>query len=208
MIRGVAIASLVSLLLLVLYLPAVTPPTVFFERVRSEYAIHRATWGEGRAHRALEGAMAMLERPLSAPLMDGQTVQQGGAATAAGHQFNVVSRRLLDSDYLRAFNALALLSGFRLAVLMQLAPGLLCLAAAYVVDGMVRRWVKGREFAHHHPEIWTGSMCFACLTLCAAIISSVLPVLVPLSLLPSLAGCVCFAISFAIANYPGVQVRR
>lgn len=208
MIRGVAIASLVTLLLLVLYLPAVTPPAAFFERVRSEYSAHGTAWGQGRAHRALEGAMTMLERPMSAPLINGASAQQGRAATATGRQFDTVSRRLLDSDYLHAFNALALLAGFRIAVLAQLAPGLLCLAAAYVVDGLVRRWVKGREFTHPHPEVWAGSVCCACIALCATIISSVLPVAVPLALLPSLAGGACLATAFAIANYPAGQARR
>jgi hypothetical protein len=194
MIRGVAIASLVTLLLLVLYLPAVTPPAAFFERVRSEYSAHGTAWGQGRARRALEGAIAMLERPMSTPLMNGTSAQQGRAATAAGRKFDTVSRRLLDSDYLHAFNALALLAGFRLAALAQLAPGLLCLAAAYVVDGLVRRWVKGREFTHPRPEVWTGSVCCTCLALFTAIISSVLPIAVPLALLPSLAGGACLAI--------------
>lgn len=208
MIRGVAIASLVALLLLVLYLPAVTPSATFFEHVRSEYSAHGATWGRERAHRALEGAMAMLERPTAAPLMTGASVQQGSPATVAGRQFDTVSRRLLDSDYLRAFNALALLAGFRLAVLAQLAPGLLLFAAAYVVDGFARRWVKGREFVHHHPEVWTGSVCCVCLALCAAIISSVLPIVAPPVLLPALAGCACLAIAFAVANYPIGQARQ
>lgn len=208
MIRGVVIASLVTMLLLVLYLPAVTSPATFYEHVRSEYSAHGATWGRERAHRALEGAMAMLEHPTAAPLMTGASVQQGSAVTAAGHQFDTVSQRLLDSDYLRAFNALALLAGFRLAVLAQLSPGLLCLATAYVVDGFVRRWVKGREFVHLHPEVWAGSVCGACLALCAAIISSVLPVTMPLALLPSLAACACLATALAIANYPVGPARR
>ncbi len=207
MIRGVAIASLVTLLMLVLYLPAVTPPAAFFERVRSEYSAHGATWGHARVYRALEDAMAVLERPVSAPLMSEAPAQQGKVVTAAGQQFSTVSRRLLDSDYLRAFNALALLASFRLAVLAQLAPGLLLFATAYVVDGLVRRWVKGREFSHHHPEVWTGSVCCACVTCCAGIISCVLPVAVPLVLLPSLAGCACLAVAFAIANYPVGQAR-
>lgn len=208
MIRGVIIASLVTMLLLVLYLPAVTSPATFYEHVRSEYSAYGATWGQERAHRALKGAMAMLERPTAAPLMTGASVQQGRTTTAAGHQFDAVSRRILDSDYLRAFNALALLAGFRLAVLVQLCPGLLCFATAYVMDGFVRRWVKGREFVHLHPEIWTGSVCGICLALCAAIISSVLPVKMPLALLPSLAACTCLATAFAIANYPVGPARR
>ncbi|QBE66276.1 DUF4400 domain-containing protein [Pseudoduganella lutea] len=208
MIRCVAIASLVTLLMLVLYLPAVTPPAAFFERVRSEYSAHGATWGQGLAYRALEDAMAMLERPVSAPLMNEGSAQQAKVATAAGQQFDTVSRRLLDSDYLRAFNALALLAGFRLAVLAQLAPGLFLLATAYVVDGLARRWVKGREFSQHHPEVWTGSVCCVCIACCAGVISSVLPVAVPLALLPSLTGCVFFAAGFAIANYPLGQARH
>lgn len=207
MIRGVTIASLIMLLLLVLYLPAVTPPSTFFESIRGEYAAHGGAWGEARALKALESALALLDRPAAAPLMTGASVQQGRAATAAGRQFDTVGRRLLESDYLRAFNALALLAGFRLALLAQLAPGLLLLAVAYVVDGLVRRWVKGREFAHHHPEVWTGSVCVAWLMSCAAVISSVLPVAVPLVLLPVLFGGVCLCTAVAIANYPVGQAR-
>ncbi|WP_093555030.1 DUF4400 domain-containing protein [Pseudoduganella namucuonensis] len=207
MIRGVTIASLIMLLLLVLYLPAVTPPSAFFERIRSEYAAHGEAWGDARAHRALESALALLDRPVVAPLMPGASVQQGRATTAAGHQFDTVGRRLLDSDYLRAFNALALLASFRLALLGQLAPGLLLLAVAYVVDGVVRRWVKGREFVHHHPDVWTGSVCAAWLVACAAVMGLVLPVALPLALLPIMGGGACLCIAVAIANYPVGQAR-
>jgi hypothetical protein len=207
MIRVVTIASLVTLLMLVLYLPAATPASAFFERIRSEYAIHGEAWGEARAHKALGSALALLERPVAAPLITGASVQQGRAMTAAGRQLDTVGRRFLESDYLRAVNALALLGGFRLALLGQLAPGLLLLAVAYVVDGLVRRWVKGREFVHHHPEVWTVSVCAAWLASCTAIISSVLPVAVPLVLLPVLFGGVCLCTAVAIANYPVGQAR-
>lgn len=208
MIRGVAITSLVTLLMLVLYLPAATPPATFLERIRSEYFAHGATWGQERVYRALEDALVMLEHPVSAPLMNEASARQGNAMTVAEKQFDTVSRRILDSDYLRAFNALALLASFRLMVLAQLAPGLILLATAYIMDGLVRRWVKGREFAHYHPEVWAGSVCSICIACCAAIISSVLPVSVPLTLLPVLAGCASLGTAFAIANYPVGQTRH
>ncbi|KQW93217.1 hypothetical protein ASC94_11115 [Massilia sp. Root418] len=202
MIRVVSIASLLALLVLVLYLPSATSASAFFDRVRAEHALHGAAWGQGHAQTALARALAVVERPVAAPLMQADSAKQGRAGTAAGRQLDTVGHRILGSGYLRSLNALLLLAVFRLAVLAQLAPGLLMLAGACLTDGLVRRWVKSREFSRHHPEIWIASVSLGWLAVCGAVICSVLPIAVPVALLPLLAGLFGVGIGMAIANYP------
>ncbi|MES2260641.1 MAG: DUF4400 domain-containing protein [Pseudomonadota bacterium] len=200
-IRGVTIASLVMLLLLVLYLPAVTPPSAFFGRIRAEHGLQGAAWGSAHAQHALERALAIAEQPVAAPLIVAGGVQ-GKPVTAAGQQFDIVGQRILGSEYLRSVNALLLLAVFRLAVLAQLAPGFLLFAGACIADGLVRRRVKSSEFSRHHPEVWTASVCTGWLAMWAAVITAVLPAAVPVAFLPLLAGLACVCTAIAIANYP------
>lgn len=207
MIRVVSITALVALVLLVLYLPSAAPASAFFERVRIEHGVSGAAWGEAHAHAALSRALASVERPAAAPLMSAAPAQPGRVVTAAGRQLETVGQRVLGSGYVRALNALLLLAVFRLAVLMQLAPGLLMLAGACLADGLVRRWVKSREFAPHHPEVWAGSVCAGWLAMCAAVISAVLPIALPVWFLPLLAGVACVYTAIAIANYPAAAQR-
>ncbi|GAB2855696.1 hypothetical protein GCM10027277_25320 [Pseudoduganella ginsengisoli] len=203
MIRAVTIASLVGLLLLVLYLPAVAPPSAFFGRIRAEHGQQGAAWGQAHARQALERALSIAERPVAAPMIGTDTgAGKGMAMTAAGRQFDTVGRRLLDSDYLRSVNALLLLAAFRLAALVQLAPGFLLLACACVADGLVRRRVKSLEFSRHHPEVWTASVCAGCLAVCTVVITAVLPAAVPVVLAPLMVGSACVCTAIAIANYP------
>lgn len=207
MIRVVSIASLLILLVLVLYLPSATPASVFFDRVRAEHGLHGTAWGHGHAQAALARALSAVERPVAAPLMPAGTPRQGRAETAAGRQLDTVGQRILGSGYLRSLNALLLLAVFRLAALAQLAPGLLMLAGACLADGLVRRWVKSREFSRHHPEIWIASVCLGWLAICGTVICSVLPVSVPVTLLPLLASVLCVCTGVAIANYPASAGR-
>lgn len=205
-VRGVTITSLVALLLLVLYLPAATPPSVFFDRVRTEHRQHEAAWGEVYAQRALAQALSIAETPPSAPLIASER-KQGRAVTAAEQQFDTVGRRLAGSEYVRSVNALLLLAVFRLAALLQLAPVFVLFAFACIVDGLVRRKVKSREFSRHHPEVWTASVCIAWLAVCGTVITAVIPAAVPVALLPSLAALACACIAIAIANYPASAGR-
>ena len=203
MIRAVTIASLVGLLLLVLYLPAVTPPSAFFGRIRAEHGQQGAAWGEAHARQALERALSIAERPVAAPMIGTDTnAGKGRAMTAAGRQFDAVGKRLLDSDYLRSVNALLLLAAFRLAALAQLAPAFLLLACACVADGLVRRRVKSLEFSRHHPEVWTASVCVGWFAVCTVVITAVLPMEVPVVLLPLLTSLLCVCTAVAVANYP------
>ena len=62
MIRVVAIASLLALLILVLYLPSAYPPERFMNQLRAEHALNAEFWGP-------EPAMRILSR-----MLDLQTV--------------------------------------------------------------------------------------------------------------------------------------
>ena len=62
MIRAVAVISLVLLLILVLYLPAVHPPERFLDQMRSEHQVAVDFWGAEPAYRMLDRAIRMQSR--------------------------------------------------------------------------------------------------------------------------------------------------
>ena len=61
MIRAMAVASLLSLLVLVLYVPSAHPPERFVEQLRTEYTHAVMFWGTDAGARMLSRAMSMQE---------------------------------------------------------------------------------------------------------------------------------------------------
>ena len=59
MIRVVSIAALLSLLVLVLFLPSAHPPERFLAQIRSEHRAMEETWGEAPALRILDRALGL-----------------------------------------------------------------------------------------------------------------------------------------------------
>lgn len=59
MIRAVAVISLVLLLILVLYVPAVHPPERFMDQMRGEHLVAVDFWGVEPAYRMLDRAVRM-----------------------------------------------------------------------------------------------------------------------------------------------------
>lgn len=201
MIRIVAICSLVSLLMLVLYLPAAKPAGVFIAQVRVEHALLSEFWGQ-------DHAMAMLAKmldlqPDSTPSPPLIPIAQGPAGKDAKVLLEVaaVGNRLLNSDYFRSLNALFILATYRAAVALYLLPGLLPFLVAAVLDGLVRRTVKGMDFSGHNPEVFAVSVSGAIVACCCLVIACVLPIQLPVALMPTLLfSCGTFA-NVGLANY-------
>lgn len=201
MIRSVTICSLVSLLMLVLYLPAAKPAGVFISQVRVEHALLSEFWGQ-------DHAMAMLAKMLD--LQPGTTPSPPLVSIAHGTAENdakvlpevaAVGNRLLNNDYFRSLNALLVLATYRAAVVLYLLPGLLPFLAAAVVDGVVRRSVKGKEFSGHNPEVFSACVSGIVFIVCGGVVACVIPVQIPPSLIPALFGALGVLSNIGLANY-------
>lgn len=201
MIRIVTICSLASLLMLVLYLPAAKPAGEFISQVRIEHASLHKFWGQ-------DHAMAMLAKMLdlqpsatpSPPLIP---IAQGPAGQGAKvlPEVAAVGNRLLNNDYFRSLNALLVLATYRAAVVLYLLPGLLPFLFAAVVDGVVRRSVKGKDFSGHNPEVFAACVSGAIVACCCLVIACVLPIQLPVALMPALLFCCGALANIGLANY-------
>jgi len=178
MIRVMAVASLLALLVLVLYVPSAHPPERFVEQLRTEYTNAGVFWGKGAGIRMLSRAMSMQESARQAsPVPSSKDAAPAGAVNAAvGREMASVNQRLFNNPYFRSIDALLLLASFRLAMLLEWLPWLLAFPFASMVDGYLVRLVKAKEFLHHNPEVFALYTCLAILTSCATVLAFVLPI--------------------------------
>ncbi|OGB03665.1 MAG: hypothetical protein A3E52_02990 [Burkholderiales bacterium RIFCSPHIGHO2_12_FULL_63_20] len=178
MIRAMAVASLLSLLVLVLYVPSAHPPERFVEQLRTEYTHAAEFWGKDAGTRMLSRAMSMQEsaRQASPVPSSKDAAPVGGVNAAVGQEMASVNQRLFNNPYFRSIDALLLLASFRLSMLLEWLPWLLAFPAAAMTDGYLVRLVKAKEFLHHNPEMFALHACLAILTSCATVLAFVLPI--------------------------------
>ncbi|THF64956.1 DUF4400 domain-containing protein [Pseudothauera nasutitermitis] len=186
MIRAIAVVSLVSLLLLVLYLPSAHPPERFLAQLRAEHAQAVAYWGEEPALRMLNRAMRMQDAtadatPIPAAHDAPSPVDVGGAVS---REMSAVNQRLFNNPYFRAIDALLLLASYRLATLLEWLPWLAAFVLAALADGGCTRLVKAREFRQHDPEMFALYASAGIVIVCATVVGLVLPVTLPPLWLP------------------------
>lgn len=201
MIRAVAIASLVSLLALVLYLPSVRPASAFIATVRSEHAVLTDFWGRQHALQMLGRMLSWQPKVMSTPPL----LPAGKPAAAANgnvdQEVAALGNRLLNNDYFRSLNGLFVLAIYRMAVILGLLPGVVPFVLAAIVDGFVRRAVKSKEFRGHNPEVFSACASGAIIAACVLVVLCAVPIVLAPALLPSLlVGAGCLA-GTGIANY-------
>lgn len=201
MIRVVAIASLTVLLALVLYLPSAYPPAVFIEQVRNEHRLNRAFWGEQHAITTLARMLRMQESPLSVPLASPAKVNSTASSQMMAIQMNQVTGRLFGSEYFRSLDSLFTLGTYRLSTMVQMLPATGIFLAAALLDGLIRRVVKSKEFLQHNPEIFSACICLIIAAACGAAIALVYPRALHPVLLPAAMLIVTILSGIAIANY-------
>jgi hypothetical protein len=186
MIRGVAVISLLSLLILVLYLPAAHPPEWFLQQLRLEMGRCAEFWGEAVATDMLDRAMGM------------QTSARGVTPTPSSHdapstknlegavatEMGAVNQRFFNNAYFRSVEALFMLASFRLAMMLQWLPWLALLALPLVLDGHWHRVIKAKEFRQHDPEMFAIWACLGISGSCAAVLGLVFPITLHPMVLP------------------------
>jgi len=178
MIRGVALISLVALLVLVLYVPSAHPPSRFLEQLRCEHEAAVAFWGTGPAYRMLDHALRMQSDAAAAsPVPNVRDVPRGqGGRGAVSAEMATVSHRLLGNAYFRSVDALLMLASYRLATLLQWLPWLVPLVLVAGADGALVRVIRAKEFVQHDPEMFIVWCCLLIISGCAAVIALVVPV--------------------------------
>lgn len=173
MIRAIAITSLVTLLVLVLYLPSAHPPERFLTQLREEHAASVAFWGP-------EAAARILNRALS---LQGDTAQitplpkpSATLDNATAQEMNAMNRRLFNTAYFRAIDTLLLLTSYRAAVLLEWLPWLGGLIVVMVIDASLQRRIKAKEFRQHNPELFALYAGLGIFTACASVLACAAPV--------------------------------
>lgn len=178
MIRAVAIVSLVLLLILVLYVPAVHPPERFLEQLRSEHQVAVDFWGAEPAYRMLDRAMRMQSNAAEASpipaLKDMPKTQGVNRAVAA--EMGSVNQRLFNNTYFRSVDALLMLASYRLSSLLEWLPWLLPLTLAAGIDGLLLRVIRSKEFLLHDPEMFAVWCSLLIIFGCATVVALVLPI--------------------------------
>ena len=203
MIRVVSIAALLSLLVLVLYLPSAHPPERFLAQIRSEHQAMEELWGEAPALRILDRALG-----LQGAAREATPVPPTAGATAASRVDGAVARemasvnqRLFGNSYFRAIDALVLLAAFRLSAMLEWLPWMAAFVAAAMADGAISRVIKSKEFLHHDPEVFAFAASAAIVLACTAAVTFVLPTRLPPLTLPTVIVAIALLAAAALASF-------
>jgi Domain of unknown function (DUF4400) len=206
MIRAVAVLSLVSLLVLVLYLPSAHPPERFLAQLHAEHQAASRFWGDEPAMRMLSRALSVQDTARRAsPVPSSSNAPALGAVDGAvAQEMASVNQRLFNNAYFRSIDALLMLASFRLATLMEWLPWLLAFTVAVVADGGFARLIKSKEFLQHDPELFALYASSAIVAVCA----TVLGLVAPMTLHPLVMPCVPLLVSFFVGRAVGSFHRR
>lgn len=202
MIRVVAVVSLLCLLVLVLYLPSAHPPERFLAQLRTEHQATVIFWGEAPALRILSRALGMQDSARQAPPVPSAADAPAGTVDGAvAHKMASVNQRLFNNAYFRSIDALVLLAAFRLSTLLEWLPWLAAFAAAVLVDGLILRLIKSKEFRQHDPELFALYACLAIVTGWATVVGFVVPVTLHPLVMPAVPLLISLLLSRAVGSF-------
>ena len=206
MIRAVAVLSLLVLLVLVLYVPSAHPPERFLAQLRAEHEAAIVYWGAEPATRMLDRAMRMQDSTAEVtPIPAAKDAPSPtGVNGAVSREMSSVNQRLFNNAYFRAVDALLLLASYRLSTLLEWLPWLAVFVLAALVDGVLVRLIKAKEFLQHDPEMFALYASLGIVILCATVIGFVLPV----TLHPLLLPCVPLVVGVLAGRALGCFHRR
>jgi uncharacterized membrane protein len=203
-IRVTAITCLLSLLGLVLYLPAAYPAEQFLLQLRAEHSTLARALGESAAWHVLSRSLSWHESSRNAPSLpssSGTPAGQSSNSNAVADEMTSVNRRLFGNAYFRSVEALVVLAAFRLSSILQWLPWLAAFAVAALFDGRTDGLVNAKEFRRHNPELFSMFLTCALLTIAVMAIAIVLPHSLHPSLLPlGLVGVIAMA-ARVVAHY-------
>jgi hypothetical protein len=204
-IRAVLIVSVTALLALVLYLPSANPPDRFLEVLRVEHGLNVEALGPAKASRVLSRTLDMQEsaprvsEPPPEPAVQVATASPVDAAMSS--LVDQMQRRLFGNVYFRSLDSLVTLASYRVCTIAELAPMLAVFLIACLIDGLLVRAVRSKQFGSPSPEKFAVAGCLVIVTICALLVVTVLPVSIsPLFLAGGLLAA-CIASAAITANY-------
>lgn len=203
MIRAVAVLSLVTLLILVLYVPSAHSPERFTSQLRAEHEAAITYWGSDPAMRMLDRAIRMQETiadvtPIPATK---DALSAASVNDAVSREMSSVNQRLFNNPYFRSVDALLLLASYRLSTLIEWLPWLLAFILGAIADGGFSRLIKAKEFLLHDPEMFALYVSLGIIALCMTFIAFVLPMTLHPLLLPSMAPLIGTLAGRALGNF-------
>lgn len=203
MIRIVTIGALLSLLVLVLYLPSAHPPERFLAQIRLEHQAMVESWGEAPAARILDRALSLQDSARAATPVPTATsgAAVGAVNGAVAQEMASVNHRLFDNSYFRAIDTLVLLAAFRLSSMLEWLPWVAVFVAAAFADGAVARTLKSKEFRQHDPERFALFATLAVLSACATVVGMVMPVTLHPLTLPAAPAAVAVLIGRSVGHF-------
>lgn len=208
MVRIVWITALMAILCIVLYIPSTAPPERFIEILRAEHAIHREVWGHEVADRILRRMLDTQQGtpPLSEPPASTVQAEHLSAMDAAmAEQVSQMSARLFGNPYFRSIDSLFALANYRVSAIVEALPLLSIFLGVVMIDGVVLRRVRAREFVAHSAEMFGGSVVAAILLGSVVAVSVFLPTrLHPMFAILCLLAMLLL-LSRAIANYHAIR---
>ena len=181
-----------------LYVPSRYPPGEFVRAIQMESDSHRELWGDVAADRVWQRTGRIYEEvmPNSPPA---EPAEVGGMAKL--DVVGAVASRAWVSDYFRSAQTLLALVIYRVCAIFELALLAVLVFIVTVVDGLMVRKVRAREFLPHSAELFTVSISASLLIAGLILLSLVLPIAVPPWLNAVAIILMIFILSRAVANY-------
>lgn len=203
MLRAVLLATLVVLVVLVLYPPSIMSPQDYYQLLRDERASVTALWGDGQSRRidalATRVYRASLQPPLPGPLGDDRRVD--AANKAAGPAADSLPGRLGNNDYARSLEGALSLAAYRISAFLMFMPFFIPFTVAAVVDGFVERRVRSVGFINDSAGLYGLYAGCAVFLLCTAVVALAWPDSVHPTLLALIPIGVAFLVGRAAANF-------
>lgn len=175
-------ATSLAVLLMLMWLPARTPPEIFEQRALEEALLLRSDQipmpdaAAELAVRYLDGLSVIAGAP------DSYTLKPYGGAPMTKDEFAEIGRaaeRSTQTEWLRAMKSLFVMAAQRLAIMTAGTMALLPFMLALLVDGFVRRRIREAEYHAPSPTWWTASFSLQLLAFCLGILAIMHPFFPP-----------------------------
>lgn len=162
MMKYMLTATALVLILMVMWLPARTPPEIFEETALREALMLRTGEGIPMPETAANLAVEYLDGLVwVSGVPDRYTLRPYGGSPMTKDEFAEIGRaaeRTTQTEWLRAMKSLFVMATQRLAVMTAGTIALMPFILALIVDGFVRRRIREAEYHAPSPTWWTASL--------------------------------------------------
>jgi len=202
MIRIVFIASLALVVCTLLYVPSITPAERFIDAIQAENEAHRSLWGEDTANRVMLRLLDMQQAVKQPHLQQASPTPAPNTPEAAvAQQVGAMGTRMFANSYFRSIEALVMLASYRACALVELLPMALIVLIVVMIDGLVVRVVRSREFIPHSAELFSASAIGAIFIGAGVVLSLFLPFSIHPMYPAAALMTMLFVLSRCVSNY-------